>query len=144
MVKDTRFIMATCGSKHTIALDESGNIWFFGNKNSVGIVELEEEEKQFKPVRLETPSYIKEKFKYIASSEEHILAVTVSGTVYGFGKNTHSKINSNKKEFLYFEHVDSEEKATLVSCGTNHSVLIDMKGVPYTWGNTLNGRCGLK
>lgn len=135
--------MAACGAKHTIVLDENGQIWFFGNKNSVGIEDLQEE-KQFTPQKLELPSKIKESFKYITSNEEHNLAVTASGIVYGFGKNTHSKINSSKKEFIYFENVDSDEKARLTSCGANHSVLIDLKGVPYSWGNTLNGRCGLK
>ena len=95
--KDTKFIMATCGGKHTIALDENGQIWFWGNKNSVGIEDLQED-KQFRPSKLDT--HVKEPFKYIASSEEHNLAVTASGMVYGFGKNTHCKINSSKKEFI--------------------------------------------
>jgi alpha-tubulin suppressor-like RCC1 family protein len=38
--KDTKFIMASCGSKHTLALDANGQIWYFGNKMSVGIEDL--------------------------------------------------------------------------------------------------------
>jgi alpha-tubulin suppressor-like RCC1 family protein len=85
-----------------------------------------------------------EPIKYIASGEEHNLCVFESGTVYGFGKNNQSKINSNKKESVFFERVDSDERARLIGCGANHSVMINLKGIPFTWGNTLNGRCGLK
>lgn len=28
--------------------------------------------------------------------------------------------------------------------GFSHSVITDSKGIPYTWGSTANGRCGLK
>ena len=60
------------------------------------------------------------------------------------GRNIHTKINSSKKEYLYFDQIDSEEKAIITACGANHSVMIDNKGVPYTWGHVGNGRCGLK
>jgi alpha-tubulin suppressor-like RCC1 family protein len=36
-MKEVKFIMASCGSKHTLALDTSGDLWFFGSKQSVGI-----------------------------------------------------------------------------------------------------------
>lgn len=29
-------------------------------------------------------------------------------------------------------------------CGASHSVCVDTKGIPYTWGNLANGRCGIK
>lgn len=143
--KDTKFIQAACGSKHTIALDTDGHIWFFGYKPSVGIEDFQEE-KQFVPARLETPQkMLQEPFKFIASGEEHNLAITHSGQVLGFGRNMpHTKINSNTKEYLYFEQVESDTKALTAACGANHSVMIDQQGVPYTWGYVGNGRCGLK
>ena len=70
--------------------------------------------------------------------------MTEDGKILGFGKNSFNKINGSKKESLYFEPIETEEKSTIVNCGANHSVLIDTKGIPYTWGNTLNGRCGLR
>ena len=144
LYKDTKFIMASCGSRHTIGLDTQGQIWFFGHKPSVGIEDLAEE-KQFTAVRLEIPGHIRERFKYIEAGEDHNLAITESGLVYGFGRNTFMKINQAHGETLvYFEQVDSDEKARLVACGAHHSVFADLNGVPYTWGNVTNGRCGLK
>lgn len=149
LYKDTKFIMAACGSRHTIGLDTRGQIWFFGQKPSVGIEDLSED-KQFTPVKLEIPPHIRENFKFISTGEDHNLAISESGIVYGFGKNSFTKINQSKDlqnrsgGLVYFEQVDSDEKARLVACGAHHSVLADSNGVPYTWGNVTNGRCGLK
>lgn len=134
--------MASCGYRHTVALDTTGNIWYFGSKSSVGIEDLDED-KQFQPSKLDLPETINEPIKFISAGEEHNLAITQSGIVYGFGKNQYYKINSSKSELIYFERVDTEERGKLISCGANHSVIINGKGIPFTWGNTLNGRCGL-
>ena len=94
-------------------------------------------------MKLQIPENVVEPFKFISSGEEHNLGITKTGLVYGFGYNKYYKINSSKSELIYFERVDTEERGKLVSCGANHSVIINMKGIPFTWGNTLNGRCGL-
>jgi alpha-tubulin suppressor-like RCC1 family protein len=54
---------------------------------------------------LSWPANIKqEPFKFISSGEEHNLAVTVSGKVFGFGRNLpNNKISDSSKELLYFE-----------------------------------------
>jgi alpha-tubulin suppressor-like RCC1 family protein len=46
--KDAKFIMASCGAKHTMALDSNGNLWFFGHKLAIGISsnESSQSEKQ--------------------------------------------------------------------------------------------------
>ena len=42
--KDHKFIMASCGAKHTIALDTAGKIWYFGKKDSVGVEAFNDED----------------------------------------------------------------------------------------------------
>jgi alpha-tubulin suppressor-like RCC1 family protein len=44
-------------------------------------------EKQMTPARLELPNRIDEVFKFIASGDDHNLAVTTKGEVLGFGNN---------------------------------------------------------
>ena len=56
--KDSKFIQASCGTKHTIALDTNGYIWFFGLKTSVGKTCNKTEEKQLTPIELEIPDSI--------------------------------------------------------------------------------------
>lgn len=69
--KDSKFIQASCGTKHTIALDTNGYIWFFGLKTSVGKTCNKTEEKQLTPIELEIPDSIqKEPFKFIASGDD--------------------------------------------------------------------------
>lgn len=94
------------------------------------------------PFKLVLPSKINEKFKFISSGEDHNFAITQLGLVYGFGKNSYNKIKSIPKENVYFELIDIEERCSLASCGPFHSVVTDLKGIPYTWGNSANGRCG--
>ena len=127
-------MMASCGNKHTVVLDISGNVWYFGSKSSVGI--SDDNENQKVPSKLDLPDYINDPIKFISSGEEHNLAITTKGVIYGFGKNQYQKIKQSQNELIYFGKVDTEEKGRFVSCGANHSVIINNKGFPFTWGNT--------
>lgn len=141
--------MATCGSKHTLAIDTTGQLWYFGLKSSVGIApdikwsgQDPNEGKQMTPIKLETHTY--EPFKYISSGDDHNLAITQSGKLYGFGRNQpFSKINSSSSQFVSFSQIMLPEKAILASANAQHSLVVDIYGTPYAWGNLNNGRCGI-
>ena len=61
--KDVKFMMASGGAKHTMAIDTTGGLWFFGQKSSAGIKsdEIFEEnaDKYLQPIKLEWPSNFK-------------------------------------------------------------------------------------
>lgn len=108
--KDSKFIMASCGSKHTLALDTSGKLWFFGLKSSIGI--SSKDDKQLVPMLLEAPGPLKkENFKFIASGDDFNLAVSTTGQGYGLGRNLPSnKISDScKNELAYFEPIKLEK-----------------------------------
>lgn len=48
---DTKIAFVAAGSKHTVCIDLDGQLWYFGNKLSVGIREPKRK-LQFEPVRL--------------------------------------------------------------------------------------------
>ena len=139
-VVESNFVLVTCGTSHTLFLDTKGEIWFSGSKNSVGITKYEYED-QIVPIKMET--YLGEKIKFIASGNNHNLALTEGGSIYGFGRNTYNKISSFNTEFSYFARVQMEETMTLLACGHNHSAAVNKAGLPYTWGNLANARCGI-
>jgi alpha-tubulin suppressor-like RCC1 family protein len=38
---DTKIAFVAAGPKHTLCIDTEGNLWYFGNKESVGIESIE-------------------------------------------------------------------------------------------------------
>ena len=86
--------MASCGAKHTIALDTSGKLWYSGKKDNVGVEDSTEEPNQYVPKYLDVRGLLDNSFKYITSGEEHNFAIANNGRVYGFGKNQNYKLNS--------------------------------------------------
>lgn len=123
-------MMTSCGSKHTLVLDSTGQLWYFGLVASLGLIE--KEEKQMVITKLDMPGNIKqEPIVYISTKDEQNLALSVSGKIVMFGKD-------NSPNYVPFA-----DKATLICCGPEHFISCDTKAYPYSWGNALNGRCGI-
>ena len=143
--KDRKFIATACGSKHTIALDYEGNVWFWGSKRAIGQLDFVNE-NQLEPILILGPQE-GGPFKFVAAGANHNMVISKKGEVFGFGGNEFHKINASNEVVLQPVKVQLEnvEKiCTYVSCGFNHSCLVTAKGHPYTWGNTSNGRCGVR
>ena len=93
---------------------------------------------------LEMPQkYRKEPFKHISSGDEHNILVTLSGKVFGLGKNQpYQSISPSQEEYLYFEPITTDLNSYFSACGPQHSFICDSQRLPYSWGNLSNGRCG--
>jgi len=101
-----KFMMAAGGDKHTMFLDSTGQLWFSGQKQSIGVEDIVEE-KQLTPTPLVNPNEPDLRFRFIAAGEDHTLAVATDGRVFGFGRNSNFKINSSENDLVYFEQIET-------------------------------------
>lgn len=72
------------GSKHTLALDRHGNLWYWGSKSSVGIEDIEHEHQKVPAVLLSADEV--EPIVNISVRHDQNLAVTATGRIIGFGE----------------------------------------------------------
>ena len=144
--KELSFVMATCGDSHTLLLDGNGNIWMSGLLSSIGVELVEADRRNtFAILSTVTKNVPEERFIYIATGQNHNLALSSSSKVYAFGHNDYCKCGAPlDMQQTFFEQVNTNEvPMTLVACGRNHSVACDSRGFPYTWGNLTLGRLGI-
>lgn len=137
-------------------LDYNGNIWYWGNKDAVGIEDAEHENQKTPKILL---SAVEEgPFIYISTNHSKNLAVTHGGYVIGFGHfdgkdtvkvgldNKEDKNLITSKSGCKWKLIKSEDDVVntlYVVAGFTHNILVTEKGYPYSWGNNINGRCGV-
>jgi len=147
--------MVSCGSKHTVFLDYFGNVWFWGKKSGVGIEDINNEYQKI-PKLLLTPREWG-KILHVSSYHNKNLAVTDEGAIIYFGEkeesyldsefdaNEENKYNISKSGWMWRKiEYDSNIKPTYIKWGLTHNIWISSKGYPFSWGNNINGRWGIK
>jgi alpha-tubulin suppressor-like RCC1 family protein len=111
----------------------------FGLKLSLLIQEkgvLQDSYVQNEPRRL-TKS---KQFTSLAIGNEHSLALTSSGQIFGFGKGYCGEMHSKEPVLLPLSaDVDPSTKFVKIASGAHHCAAIDSKGLVYTWGDGTGG-----
>lgn len=144
-----------CGFFHTVLLDEEGTIWGAGVKAYAGFpsensYKTLEEQDYFLPI----PDLKNVKFLQISSGEFHVLALSVSKEVYGWGKAEYGKLgidiqlsldetDTRVRNVLLPIKIRSLENISYVSSGVNHSACVNENGEVFVWGSALMGRLGI-
>ena len=149
------FIVAgSCGSSHTAAVDDSGNLYTWGN-GSFGRLGHSEEMTELEPRLL---MYFKRQCDHsgggipfitqVACGTMHTLAITNLGKLYSWGGGMYGKLglgdDKNRLEPTPCLHLQNE-KVTQIATGMFHSIVLTASGDVYSFGfgGTLNSRMGL-
>ncbi len=138
--------MATCGDNHTLLLDVKGRIWFSGQRVGVGLDAADQDKvKEFTMLSSLSGNVPSEPMLYIATGQNHNLSLSSTGKVYAFGKNDYCKCGGRPEDAIVFftEIKANDTNMSLIACGKRHSIVCDVKGLPYSWGNLTQGRLGL-
>lgn len=144
--KSLSFTMITCGEKHTLLLDEAGNIWFAGQLLAVGLDATDNDKRsEFVMLNALSKHVPSEPMLYISTGQNHNLSLSGTNKVYSFGKNDYSKCGAGlEDEAVFFKEVPlGGISVSMVTCGRKHSVVCDVTGLPYSWGNISLGRLGI-
>ena len=111
---DTKIAFVSAGSKHTLAIDAHGKLWYFGNKLSVGI-RAPRSKLQFEPIPLTAEVHTPESaifehgFVFVDANSMNNIAITASdNSVYCFGQRFSER---NSDEELQDEYQSDDENA---------------------------------
>lgn len=125
----------------------------FGSNNhgQLGIGEVPEGDNAFSA----TPKTIKVKgldWKAVACGMFHSAALTGTGELYTWGSNEEGQLGhklKRKEEGLDTPTLlkcpaGKREHISAVACGNRHTILLDSKGTAWTFGETEDGKLGVK
>ncbi|XP_075046734.1 protein RCC2 [Mixophyes fleayi] len=127
---------------HSLLITTEGKLWSWGRneKGQLGHGDIK---------RVDAPKLIEslkeEAFVYAACGRNHTLALTETGSVYGFGENKMGQLGLGNKtdavsspaQILY-----NGQPITKVACGAEFSMIMDCKGNLYSFGCPEYGQLG--
>ncbi|KAJ8262179.1 hypothetical protein GJAV_G00163400 [Gymnothorax javanicus] len=136
-------IQVACGDQHTIALSRDGQLFTWG-KNLNGQLGLGEAAPSSQtPKRLFSLSGVP--LAMIAAGGDHSFALSLSGTVYAWGRNNKGQLGVGDKEDRYVPSIlkSLNLKGTVfISCGYEHTAALSKGGVMFTFGSGEYGQLG--
>ncbi|MFA6867165.1 MAG: hypothetical protein WCR54_06570, partial [Clostridia bacterium] len=138
---DCEFVSVACGVRHTVAIDNNGNLYSWGN-NEYGQLGLNT------TVSSLTPQHIKMSginFIEIACGEDFSLALSDNGKLYSWGHNNCGQLGDGT---FIDKHLPTEitytEPFIKICCGTDHSMAISESGKLYVWGSNSSEKLGIE
>ena len=137
----TKFITVAAGWNHSLAIDNSGQLWTWGQNNDGQLGDGTSGEENNK----NTPTKIKEgtKFTTVSAGVEHSLAIDNSGQLWVWGWNRYSQLGDGTyKQKNTPTKIKKGTKFTTISAGSNHSLAIDNSGQLWAWGSNNYGQLG--
>ncbi|KAL4716608.1 hypothetical protein ACJJTC_008243, partial [Scirpophaga incertulas] len=136
-------IQISCGSYHSLALTNNGDLFAWG-ANSYGQCGLGTmTSKENTPQQI--TSLIGVPIALIACGSNHTFALSKSGAVFGWGKNSHGQLGLQHKENrCYPSHLKSlrDLKVCHVACGEDFTAFLTLDGGVFTCGEGQYGQTG--
>ncbi|XP_030753015.1 probable E3 ubiquitin-protein ligase HERC4 isoform X2 [Sitophilus oryzae] len=143
MLASHHVVQIACGNRHTVALTNSGEILVWG-ANSFGQLGLGLLSRcETIPKAIESLKGIP--FAFIACGANHTFAVSKSGAVFGWGKNTRGQLGLNdttNKAFPTQLRTLRNLKVRYISCGEEFSAFLTLDGGVFTCGAGMYGQLG--
>eukprot|EP01124_Arcella_intermedia_P001113 TRINITY_DN10602_c0_g1_i2.p1 TRINITY_DN10602_c0_g1~~TRINITY_DN10602_c0_g1_i2.p1 ORF type:complete len:503 (-),score=164.55 TRINITY_DN10602_c0_g1_i2:89-1597(-) len=136
-----KIIQVAAGYYHSMALDDSNEIWTWGTGQRGQLGNGPEVIYIPKPKKLVIKN---EKFKFIAAGELNSLGITVSGDIWMWGSNVcgqlcNGKTDKNSKFVSVPTPITNPSKITFLTAalGINHVYALSDNYVLYFWGRSI-------
>ncbi|XP_065584431.1 probable E3 ubiquitin-protein ligase HERC4 isoform X2 [Artemia franciscana] len=136
-------IQIACGLHHSMALTNSGEIFSWGS-NVHGQLGLGCRDMVVRSPML-VKSLVGMPISYIVCGGYHSFAVSKSGAVFGWGKNTFGQIglgDCQDRTRPYLLSSLENQKIVYMCCGRDHSVALTKDGGVFTFGAGMYGQLG--
>ena len=137
----------SCGALHTAVVTDDGKVYTWGDGRMGQLGHLQEGFSN-QPVPTMVAALQTETVRYIASGQNHSIALTESGEVYSWGWAKYGQLGlGTRTNQRYPVQVKCENnplfsKITQVSCGDRHSVCISKDGSIFSFGSGEHGQLG--
>ncbi|MGH0142630.1 UNVERIFIED_CONTAM: hypothetical protein FKN15_076509 [Acipenser sinensis] len=142
-LSDVQIIQVACGHQHSLALSKGSQIFSWG-QNKIGQLGLGCENKsQCSPQIIR--SLLGVPFAQIAAGGAHSFALTLSGAVFGWGRNKFGQLGLNDESDRYAPVLLKSlrtQKIVYISCGEDHTAALTKEGGVFTFGAGGYGQLG--
>ncbi|KAK6494153.1 putative E3 ubiquitin-protein ligase HERC3 isoform X1 [Huso huso] len=138
-----RITQVMCGSQHCIALSRDGQLFTWGQNTNGQLGLGKGEPSKPSPQPLKSLSGIP--LAQIAAGGDHSFAVSLSGAVFGWGRNHAGQLGLNDEQDRAVPcHIKSlrSQKVVYISCGEEHTAALTKDGGLFTFGAGSHGQLG--
>jgi len=140
-----RFIMVSCGLRHTMALQDSGAVWTWGAGNEGQLGLGNDSDVDHLSI---VPGLSDKVIVMVAAGDHHSIALEQSGNVWTWGANFMSQLglgdyNKRQSPECIRNAFDLQDPPEMIAGGGGHSAAISRQGVLWMWGNGMSGQLGL-
>ncbi|TGZ51677.1 RCC1 and BTB domain-containing protein 1-like [Temnothorax longispinosus] len=139
-----RIVDIACGSHHSVALTEDGEVYAWG-QNNCGQVGSSISTNQGAPRQVNS-NLAGKKVVYISCGQTSTMAVIENGEVYGWGYNGVGQLGIGN----YVNQMTPSRVGSLigtvivkVACGYAHTLALTDEGKLYVWGGNSYGQLGI-
>ena len=79
--------------------------------------------------------------RHIVCGKQHVMALTTSGDLYGWGRNDQGQVHGAKRK-VYNRAIKLRSGVRSIRCGHDHSAVITDNGTGFCWGRNHYGQLG--
>uniref|UniRef100_A0A3Q1GUS9 HECT and RLD domain containing E3 ubiquitin protein ligase 3 n=1 Tax=Acanthochromis polyacanthus TaxID=80966 RepID=A0A3Q1GUS9_9TELE len=140
---DHRISQVMCGNQHCIALSRDGELFTWGQNSSGQLGLGKGEPSKLSPHPLKSLAGIP--LAQITAGGDHSFALSLSGAVFGWGKNRAGQLGLNDKQDRAVPcHIKflRSQKVVYISCGDEHTAALTKDGGLFTFGDGSWGQLG--
>ena len=134
----------SCGSSHSLAIDNGGKIYSWGNGQG-GRLGHNAEVGENSPRNIE---FLKDKFiKFIEAGDASSACITHDLLVYMWGSGLNGRLGNGTKENIKEPELSEElrkKQVKAISKGTNTTFAIFENKTVFGWGSSKNGKLGFE
>ncbi|KTF92285.1 hypothetical protein cypCar_00012607 [Cyprinus carpio] len=138
-----RISQVMCGNQHCIALSKDGQLFVWGENSSGQLGLGKGEPSTLSPQPLKSLCGIP--LAQISTGGDHSFALSLSGAVFGWGKNSAGQLGLNDEQDRAVPcHIKflRSQKVVYISCGEEHTAALTKEGGLFTFGNGSRGQLG--
>lgn len=138
----TEFVTTSAGRSHSVALDQDGNAWAWGEGTS-GELGNGGFADSHVPVAVAMPPSTS--FTHVDAGWHYTLAIDQNGDAWAWGEGTNGRLGNNASGDVGVPvavRMPEESSFAQISAGDNHSYAVDQDGSAWAWGSGANGAMG--
>ncbi|KAM7169896.1 putative E3 ubiquitin-protein ligase HERC4 isoform 1-T2 [Macrochelys suwanniensis] len=142
-LSDIQIMQVACGYYHSLALSKGSEVYSWG-QNKYGQLGIGYEfKKQTSPQLIK--SLLGIPFAQIAAGGAHSFVLTLSGAVFGWGRNKFGQLGLNDENDRYVPNLLKSlrsQKIIHICCGEDHTAALTKEGGVFTFGAGGYGQLG--